>query len=266
MSHDSPESRDVPPHARTSGPSAARATVAGGLVGGIGVMVVLILTGAIAVPGISRKVVDTASADTTTAASSPTDSAAFPVVLPTTDTALTTTTVDTIPAYAPPVETADQYAVRRGVEPSEPPPLTPEQRVTMYRDALQDAILRADDAEIHAQRRLDSAPLYAVYTGQQLQDQLASVESLRERGVHKDSELRDIQWHSFWVSPDEQTAWVETTERWYTEYHQNGSDTCAAVSPEHDVPQRATLRREGGGWKISSVTFTGTSAQLQACP
>lgn len=268
MYPDSPESRDVPAHARTRGPSPARASVAGGLVGGIGVMVVLILTGAVAIPGFGRKAADAdvaaGSADTTTV-----DSVAAPVVVPTTDTvAVTTTTVteDTIQGSPPPAEVAQRHVPPRVVESPDPPPLTPAQRVTMYRDALQEAILRADEAEIQAQRRLDPSPLYAVYTGQQLQNQLSSIESLREQGVHMDSELRNVRWHSFWVSPDEQTARVETTETWYSEYHQNGSDTCAAVSPEHDVPQRASLRRENGVWKISSVTFTGASPELQACP
>lgn len=265
MYPDSPESRDVPAHARTSsGPSPVRASVAGGLVGGIGVMVVLILTGAVAIPGLGRKA-DDASTRTVSTDSTAADTAAAPVVVPTTDTVSVTTTVteDTVQGFVPPAEV---YVPPRVVESTEPPPLTPAQRVTLYRDALQEAILRADEAEIQAQRRLDPSALYAVYTGQQLQNQLSSIESLREQGLHMDSELRNVQWHSFWVSPDEQTARVETTETWYSEYHQNGTDTCAAVAPEHDVPQRASLRRENGVWKISSVTFTGTSPELQACP
>jgi hypothetical protein len=259
MYPDSPESRDVPAHARTRGPSPVRASVAGGLVGGIGVMTVLILTGVVALPGAGRRASEAAVTDT---AAATTDTTAIAAVVPTTDSVVTTMTTDTTmaaPAASP-----------RALDPPpaespEPPASTPEQRVRMYREALQEAILRADEAEIQAQRRLDASLLYDAYSGDQLQSALSSIESLRGQDVHMDSRLLDIQWHSFWVSPDERTARVETTETWYSEYHQNGSDECVAVAPEHNVPQRATLRREGGVWKVSSVTFTGTSPQLQEC-
>lgn len=265
MYPDSPESRDVPAHARRQGPSVTRASLAGGLLGGIGVMVLLILTGAVAVPGLSPRKVDLAATDTAVVAADTTagaDTTSVAVVVPTVDSVVTTTTttVDTVQGTA-----AAPVVTPRQVEAEEPPPLTPDQRVRLYRDALQEAILRADQAEIDAQRQLDTSPLYAAYTGQMLQNALTSVQSLRDENLHMDSRLLNVEWHSFWVSPDERTARVETTETWYSEYHRNGSDECVAVSPEHDVPQRATLRRENGVWKVSTVTFTGASPQLQEC-
>jgi hypothetical protein len=264
MYHDSPESRDVPPQARTRGPSPVRASLAGGLVGGIGVMVVLIVTGVVAIPGGSRKAEQVAAVDTTVTTITGTDTVASPVVVATTDTVVTTTTItpmDTVQGTA-----TAPVVTRRQVEVEDPPTPTPEQRVRMYRGALQEAILRADQAEIDAQRQLDTSPLYAAYTGQMLQNALSSVQSLRDQDLHMDSRLLNVEWHSFWVSPDERTARVETTETWYSEYHRNGSDECVAVSPEHDVPQRATLRREEGVCKVASVTFTGASHEPQACP
>jgi hypothetical protein len=136
----------------------------------------------------------------------------------------------------------------------------------MYRDALRQAVLEADAAEIQSQRQLDPSVLYARHTGSQLQSTLATVESLRNRGVHIDSRLLNIEWHRFWVSPDERRATVETTETWYSQYHNNEGDTCAAVIPTHDVPQRATLVRVNDVWKISSVSFTGPTPQAEACP
>lgn len=264
MYHDSPESRDVPAHARTGGSSPARAWMAGGLVGGIGVLLVLIVTGAISLgpkprPAAGPATDTTAVASTSDAVTTDTTAVAAPAELASTDSAATTVTTPTV-TYVPPPPPPPPPP-----QPTTPPPPTAEERVRMYRGALQQAILEADAAEIDAKKSLDPSPLYARYTGAVLQTLLESIESLRGQGLHEANRLVDVQWHSFWVSPDEQSAQVRTTEVWYSEYHRNGSDECAAVVPQHEVPQTARLVRVNGVWKVSSVTFSGATPQPQAC-
>jgi hypothetical protein len=149
---------------------------------------------------------------------------------------------------------------------AEPPVIDlAEDRSNRHRADLQRAVLRGDEAEVQALRELDESTLYEAYTGRMLQSEIDRVVRLRANNQHQAAQMVDIEWGPVSVSPDEQSADVEVTETWYTEFHRNGDDACLGRVPRHEVPQTAHLRWVSGAWRVESVTYHARSPQMESC-
>ena len=155
--------------------------------------------------------------------------------------------------------------------PSAPPPEyrapAPAVVTPAIRDQLKLAILQGDNAEIEAYRTLNERPLYASYAGEVLQTHLASLQALRANGVLMANTLHNQVFHSFAISPDGQTAEVELTERWSTNFHSvtQAGQPCVSHWHEHDVPQTLVLQFNGQRWMIVESRQDNPDPQPAEC-
>jgi tetratricopeptide (TPR) repeat protein len=135
------------------------------------------------------------------------------------------------------------------------------------RAELQAVILRGDNAEIQAFRTLDPSPLHGVYSGEPLQNHLATLQLLREAGVFMEATLHDQRFDAFSLSSDGQRAEVRFTERWSSNFHSLAlpNRPCMFHWHERDIPQTARLRREGGEWVIYASEQPSDEPQPAAC-
>jgi hypothetical protein len=243
-------------HDATGGASPLRASIFGGLLGAIGVVLLLMAVGVISVKNATRKASSVRGADQNAKVSAP---------LPSPSPVATAASAPApLPAPAPLAPTSEPMVMTDTVA-AAPPPDAAEERVDRYRDALESAVLRADQVEIDALKSLDPGPAYDAYTGAQLQQLMGRVESLRSQNTYIVESLVNLEWVRFAVSPDEGSADVEVRETWTTEYRRNGPDECLSRIPEHVFPQTAHLRYTDGIWKVESITFHTSSPQPEAC-
>lgn len=250
---------DLEPQHPARGPFPLRATMLGGLVGSIVMIVVLIMTGVVAVgddaagPDIGS-VIDSVGVPEETAGDEP---AAEPEEEP---APVPERPVPTAGPNLPPAVAQPAPATMR-VRPME----SDAERGQRFRAELQEAVLRADRREMEAQRTLDEAPLEETYIGEQLAQERQAIQQMRQEGVYVDNRLVNVQWISFEVSPDEQRATVEVHETWAGRYHKVADGSCVARVPTHPVPQVVSLRKVHGAWKVESVTFMAESPEPVAC-
>lgn len=245
----------VPAHG--GGGVSGRAVVLGVMLGGIAVVLALAVAGKVEIPFLGGP--RNAGADLASAADTVAGVVADTAVVVPADTTVAPAGALPLPPTPAPVPVEPYRA------PESPPGLTADQRVRLHRTALEQAIIRADTAQIQAMRRLEGSLLADGFTGDALAEELAGLESLRNNGMHKAARLLAVEWIAFWVREDEREATVTFTETWTSQIHENGTDRCLGNYPPHPVPQAATLRRVNGRWMVSSTTYYSESIAAEAC-
>jgi hypothetical protein len=145
---------------------------------------------------------------------------------------------------------------------SRPPP---PDLVSRYKPSLVSAIELSHKAEALAFFNLDPAPLYAVYTGEALREQLQNLKALADNGVHLIVSLHDLRYSSFVVRPDGSLARVRMSLTVSGVLRWVATGECAGQIPRHQVPQTVFLRRTSSGWIIYDVDFDRASPEPIPC-
>lgn len=175
------------------------------------------------------------------------------------------------PPQTEPQATAPAEDMRSVVSPPPapvaPPPSAAEaaQRIRdRYAAEIREVVSLAGEVESEAMRRLDATLLGEAYAGDALGLLVAHMTTLTSNGIHQDATLLDRSIHSIDVL-DDQTASVQMTEVWSTEFHQNGTDICLGRIPRSSVAQTLHLRRVANRWWIYSVDAPAQDLEPEPC-
>jgi hypothetical protein len=120
---------------------------------------------------------------------------------------------------------------------------------------LIDAIDRANQAEIDAQRTLDSSVLEGNVTGDALERQLERVESLQNAGRYRVSAQVSIEYLGFEIAADGTHAQVETLEVWRGEVYRLGDDVMLYRNLPDYTPQTYSIEMVEGLWLVEDIEF-----------
>jgi hypothetical protein len=263
--------RPQPPSSQTAAANTVRASILGGLIGAIAIVLTLVVVGVIDVSG-HRK--PAAASSTAAAAPAPAQGAA---VASGGDTALKVATAPspmpaTMPVAPRPAPEAEVTTDTTAVSPYDvttdttaTAPPDQETLVEMYGQALMKAVLRADELESAAERSLDDSRLWTGYTGSMLSNEMQRIAALRNQNVYEISSLDDVEWVSIYVSPDEMSADVRVRETWSVAYYSREDGRCISRIPQHVAPQTAHLKLVNDVWKVYDVTFDTRSPEAVAC-
>ncbi|MGH7502150.1 MAG: toll/interleukin-1 receptor domain-containing protein [Longimicrobiales bacterium] len=137
--------------------------------------------------------------------------------------------------------------------------------VDANRDAIVDAIHRANRAEIDAQQTLDANRLAGAFIGEAMNMEILALSQLAGGGEYSVNELMASQILSIDVSPDESEAVVEAVETWGSTRFNVYTRQCLYRLLPHDVPQTVYLVRVDGAWIVSGIVTGGVQPQPAYC-
>ncbi|MET0340057.1 MAG: hypothetical protein ABW252_03610 [Polyangiales bacterium] len=120
------------------------------------------------------------------------------------------------------------------------------------RDALEQAIRRADAAEIDALETLDTTSLRATTTGPALDRALAQLAWLEQNGMRRRGTMDHLELRHVRLREDKRHAEVDAVEVWTVSFHHEDG-RCMYRWPTHRVPQILTLDHVGDRWMLSDV-------------
>ena len=116
------------------------------------------------------------------------------------------------------------------------------------------AVRRYDDALVRAYRRADAAGLAEVATADEVRRVTALIDLKSAARLVLESEIAAFQVDRAAADPSGTAIAVETTERWrYFDRHLVPGEPPGPTF-ESDMKMRYDLVREGGAWKVRSVT------------
>ena len=117
---------------------------------------------------------------------------------------------------------------------------------------LIDAIKRANDADVEAQRTVNTAPLYNAYTGRMLDKEIAAIQELQSKQWYVVLQVQEQRFGRFAVSGD--TARVRVVEVWMRQYFSSVTGQSGQPGTE-SVPQTYHLIKRGADWLVDNITY-----------
>ena len=129
---------------------------------------------------------------------------------------------------------------------------------------LRNAVYKASEAEIRANRENNPVLLRDAMAGEALLRGTQEIEIARREGYVQDSQLIRQEGWEFDLSPDQQTADVRLTETWRTRIR-DAAGRCVGEISNHAVPQTISLRRTGAVWTVVNIMTMGDVPPPQPC-